>query len=203
MGESHGAQRATVHRGHSLDAHTTRLWWTVGYATYFHNYLYFSHTEEYNFWFPGYRSEPWSSVKWTLCLGHWGGEAEEDSLGLNQLLLQWACLSFRHGPADSGSSPGLRLIPGRAVSCWGTGSTMEGAPLHQNCCPEAKPDTPEDPERLSSVSAVRAVTSTKPQKAPLTANFVSTSTIKYSNRGLLSKWNASLSSLGNLVLKVS
>ena len=80
---------------------------------------------------------------------------------------------------------------------------MEGAPLHQNCCPEAKPDTPEDPERLSSVSAVRAVTSTKPQKAPLTANFVSTSTIKYSNRGLLSKWNASLSSLGNLVLKVS
>lgn len=133
----------------------------MGYAMYFRNCLYFSHTEEYNFWFPGYRWEPWSSVKWTLCPGHWGGEAEEESLGLNQLLLPWACLSFHHRLVGSGSSPGLRLIPGRAVS------TMEGAPSRQNRCPGAKPDTPEDPERPSSESRVRAVTSTKPQKAPL------------------------------------
>ena len=157
-----------------MRAHNTALV-DMGYAAFFRNCLYFSHTEEYNFWFPGYRWEPWGSVKWNLCPGHWGGEAEEESLGLNQLLLPWACLSFHHG---SGSSPGLRLIPGRAVSCWWAGSTVEGAPSRQNRCPRAKPDTPEDPERPSSVSRVRAVTSTKPQKAPPAANFVSMSTTK-------------------------
>ena len=41
--EGHGPQGSQ-----SKHTHNT-AWWTVGYATCFHNYLYLSHTEEYNF----------------------------------------------------------------------------------------------------------------------------------------------------------
>ncbi|CAN0466656.1 unnamed protein product [Rangifer tarandus platyrhynchus] len=43
---------------------------------------------------------------------------------------------------------------------------MEGAPSRQNRCPGAKPDTPEDPERPSSVSRAQPLAGRLP-KSPL------------------------------------